>query len=204
VRVANGQYAFGNLSGLGPTFALHLEKQLGLAFYRENLGRSRNQGVELLLRHTTNRFMWLVAYTLSSAERYDTGMGMGMSWRPFELDQRHNLNVAFSTIAGKWRLGSRVHIVSGMPYSPTIGQNLDGSAITDPYAGQLPTFFQLDLRADRMWQRCWGQIDLYFDIQNVTNRTNVEGREPNAFNTGDDDINGLPLMPFIGVEFVPQ
>jgi hypothetical protein len=55
-----------------------------------------------------------------------------------------------------------------------------------------------------MWERCWGTIDLYFDIQNVTNRRNIEGREPNDFNTGDDDIRGLPIMPFIGVEFIPR
>jgi hypothetical protein len=91
-----------------------------------------------------------------------------------------------------------------MPYSPTIGSDAAGDPMVDPYAGRLPMFVRFDVRADRMWPRCWGTIDLYFDIQNATNRDNVEGREPNDFLTGDDDIRGLPIVPFIGVEFIPN
>jgi hypothetical protein len=202
IRVDDDRMDFSRLSGLGPTFSLLLEKQLGLAFYRENQGRARNVGAEVLLRRTTKNWMWLVAYTLASAERNDGPGGIG--WRPFELDQRHNLNVAGSTLLGAWRVGARVQVVSGMPYSPTIGTGGDGAPLLDPYAADLPAYFRLDLRADRMWERCWGTIDLYFDIQNATNRDNIEGREPNDFNTGDDDIRGLPIMPFIGVEFIPR
>jgi hypothetical protein len=50
-------------------------------------------------------------------------------------------------------------------------------------------------------------VNLYFDIQNVTNRRNVEGRDfvvndehPTG---GDEDIPGLPIVPFIGLEFIP-
>jgi hypothetical protein len=211
VRHDDEQMDFAKLSGLGPTFSLLLEKQLGLAFYRENLGRGRNMGAELLLRRTTKKWMWLIAYTLAKAERNDGPVvspqrsdGTPIGWRPFELDQRHNLNVAGSTLLGKWRVGARIHLVSGMPYSPTIGVNGDGEPQLEPYGARLPAFFQLDVRADRIWERCWGMIDLYFDIQNITNRRNVEGREPNDFLTGDDDIRGLPIMPFIGVEFIPK
>lgn len=203
VRIENNMLDFTSLGGLGPTFSLLLEKQLGLAFYRENIGRARNAGAELLLRRTTERWTGLVAYTLSSAQRHD-GPGSPFGWRPFELEQRHNLNVAGSMLLGDWRLGARVQVVSGMPYSPTIGGTPDNDPIFEPYAGRLPTFLQFDFRADRLWQRCWGTIDLYFDIQNATNRRNVEGREPDDFLTGDDDIRGLPIMPFIGVEFIPS
>jgi len=51
-------------------------------------------------------------------------------------------------------------------------------------------------------------VNLYFDIQNATNRRNVEGRDftydtehPNGF---DEDVPGLPILPFIGVEFLPR
>ena len=59
-----------------------------------------------------------------------------------------------------------------------------------------------------MWHRCWGDVNLYFDIQNVTNRRNVEGREFVSTDEHQDgidrDIPGLPIVPFIGVEFVPN
>ena len=62
---------------------------------------------------------------------------------------------------------------------------------------------RLDLRADRRWHRCWGDINLYFDVQNALNYDNVEGREFDFDANGDTDIPGLPIIPFIGVEFLP-
>ena len=41
----------------------------------------------------------------------------------------------------------------------------------------------------------------FIDIQNATNRANVEARDFNG--ETETDINGLPLIPFIGVEFLP-
>ncbi len=194
-----------NLGGLGPTFELLLEKQLGFSDYRENIGRARQLGFELLVKRSTPRWFFMLAYTLSWSQRVDDPRDR-RGWRPFELDQRHNLNVAGSLKLQKWRLGARVQLVSGNPYSPTI--NFSEIPVQDPFAGRLPVFFHLDLRADRRWERDWGEIDLFFDIVNVTNRRNVEGRDyviDNAHPLGyDQDIPGLPILPFIGVEFVPN
>jgi hypothetical protein len=79
---------------------------------------------------------------------------------------------------------------------------------------RLPTFWQLDVRIDRMWKRRWGSISLFFDIQNITNHRNVEYRDsfpdfdpanPNAPQVYRyEDVRGLPILPYIGVEFVPR
>jgi hypothetical protein len=194
-----------NTGGLGPTFELLLEKQLGFSSYRENLGRARLVGVEALLKGSIDRWFFLLAYTLSWSQRTDDP-AQGRGWRPFELDQRHNLNAAVSYRLAHWRLGARVQLVTGNPYSPTP----PGSEIPEPipFGGRLPTFFHLDLRADHRWQRCWGDVNLYIDIQNVTNRRNVEGREFGYSDKhpggADEDIPGLPIVPFIGVEFIPE
>jgi hypothetical protein len=203
---------FSNLGTLGPTFAQLLEKQLGLAFYRENIGRSRNYGVELLLKHYSKDWFGLVSYTISRATRTDdprqwlvtnqeTDPNRLHGPRPFDLDQRHNLNIAGSTVLGNWRLGGRIQYVSGAPYSPMM--RFGDQLVIQPYAGRLPDFFQLDVRADRIWKRCWGTIDLYFDIQNLTNRRNIEGRDIDEFGA-ETDVPGLPILPFIGVEFIPD
>lgn len=192
------QMDFDNLGSLGPTFAELLEKQLGLAFYRENIGRAKNYGLELLAKRVTKDWFWLISYTLSQAQRTDDPEA-GRGWRPFELDQRHNFNIAASTALTNWRIGARAQVVSGVPYSPRIDP-MTGQA-AEPYSGQLPMFFQLDFRADRLWRKCWGTIDLYFDIQNVTNRRNVEGRDVDELGM-ETDIRGLPILPFIGVEFI--
>ena len=189
-----------NLGGLGPTFQLLLEKQLGFSSYRENLGRARLAGLELLVKGTIGRWFLLLAYTLSWSQRTDDPRS-GLGWRPFELDQRHNLNVAASYRLTKWRFGARVQLVSGNPYSPTVVDELGRRQI--PFGGTLPVFFQLDVRVDRTWHRTWGDFDLFFDIQNVTNRKNVEGRNFSSEKMRDEDVEGLPILPFIGVEFIP-
>jgi hypothetical protein len=195
---------FENLGSLGPTFAQLLEKQLGLSFYRVNEGRARNMGLEVLFKRSTKRWFGLVSYTLSRAQRTElTGASQqARVWRPFDLDQRHNLNLAGSVALTSWRLGARVQAVSGTPYSPVVRVGME-KQIVDPWSARLPVFFQLDLRADRIWKRCWGTINLYFDIQNATNRRNVEGRDVDDFGL-PSDIRGLPLLPFIGVELIPD
>jgi hypothetical protein len=193
-----------NTGGLGPTFQLLLEKQLGFSSYRNNLGRARLAGIETLVKGNIDRWFFLFAYTLSWSQRTDDP-AQGVGWRPFELDQRHNLNAAASYRLTKWRFGARVQLVSGNPYSPTPAGADNPQPI--PFGGRLPMFFHLDLRADRRWHRCWGDVNLYFDIQNVTNRRNVEGRDFSYSEEhpggADEDIPGLPIVPFIGVEFIP-
>jgi len=127
-----------------------------------------------------------------------------VGWRSFELDQTHNLNVVASRAVGKWRFGARVQLVSGTPYTP----NDTPLGPASPFSESLPGFFQLDVRADRRWARCWGDIALYIDIQNATNTRNIEGRQrvtPDfEHQNGYKDLPGLPIAPFIGVEFVPK
>jgi len=212
VRVRNprpgGESPEPNLGGLGATFELLLEKQLGFAIYRENLGRARSGGAEVLIKRNVGSWFTMLSYTLSISERTDDPRAIdiartGTPWRPFELDQRHNLQLAVSKKLTNWRVGARLQVVSGNPYSPSTYDTVLGDIVQDPWAGNLPTFVSLDLRADRRWHRCWGDINLYIDIQNATNRSNVEGRELSFELFADEDIPGLPIIPFIGVEFLP-
>ena len=203
-----------NYGGLGPTFELLLEKQLGFPIYRGNVGRARSYGLEVLLKRNVGKLFMMLSYTLSRSERTDDPHGTldpmrgtirpSLGWRPFELDQTHNLNLAVAYQLTNWHLGARVQIVSGNPYSPTTIDLVTGQPTQQPWAGNLPMFLSLDLRADRRWHRCWGDINFFVDIQNATNNANVEGREfdSNAFT--DKDIPGLPIIPFIGVEFIPR
>jgi len=194
-----------NLGGLGPTFELLLEKQLGFAVYRENLGRARSYGLEVLLKRNVGRLFSLLSYTLAKSERTDDPRVL-LGWRAFELDQRHNLQLAGSVAFTKWRLGARLQLVTGNPYTE---ERLVGDSIVSgaPFGSRLPVFFSVDLRADRTWHRCWGDIVFYIDVQNATNRRNVEARELGFDDfTGEpqqEDLRGLPIIPFLGVEFRP-
>lgn len=212
VRALDSTGEFKELGGLGPTFELLLEKQLGLAFYRTNQGRARDRGVELLVRRTTKQWLWMLSYTLAKAERDEPELIAtskypmpDRGYHPFELDQRHNLNIVISRKFQNWRFGGRIQLVSGLPYTPIATPTNPNPPL---YADTLPLFFQLDLRADRTWLRPWGTINFYADIQNATWYPNVEARETVAVDgmhpNGYNDLPGLPIAPFIGVEFVPK
>jgi hypothetical protein len=180
--------------GLGPTLELLLESQLGLASYRENIGRARDMGIELSAKRTAGRWFGMLSYTLARARRTDAFR----AWRPFELDQRHNLQLIGSTLFGhdRWRAGARLQIVSGDPYTPS-------AAFAAPYSANLPLYASLDIRVDRTWHRSWGDLTAFVDLHNVTNRANVEARGPDPMTGRDVDTYGLPILPFLGVELVP-
>lgn len=185
-----------NLGGLGPTFELLLEKQLGFSSYRIGVGRMRAYGIELAARRRVGRWFALLSYTLARSERTDDPRA-GRGWRPFELDQRHNLQAVGAVQLGRWQLGARLQLVSGNPYTA------DPRA---PWQANLPLFAAVDLRVDRRWHRCWGDIVAYVDVHNALDRRNIEGRDLETNGDGTrriEDIRGLPLVPFVGVEFQP-
>ena len=205
VRVPNGRAGDDyepDLGGLGPTFDLLLERQLGFSFYRIDVGRARAIGAEAMMKYARGRWTALVPYTLSWSERTDDPAMTTYLWRPFELDQRHDLNAVGSVELGSWRVGTRVQAVSGNPYSPTT--IVGGVPVQQPWAGTLPAFFQLDLRVDRVWKRAWGDVDFYVDVQNATNRANVEARQFDMASMLDVDTDGLPIIPFVGVQLVTK
>jgi hypothetical protein len=225
IRTDSAAQDFNDLGGLGPTFELLLEKQLGLAFHRVDEGRAIDKGVELLVKRQTPTWFAMLSYTLSVARRTDPyvtacwavqcpgatltppagNLPLIDPWRPFELDQTHNLNLIGSRKVGAWRLGARLQLVSGTPYTPRVIT----TALPPPlYSENLPLFYQIDLRADRKWPQCWGDVNLYIDIQNATYHRNIEGRQATTdyanYPTGYKDLAGLPIAPFIGLEFIPK
>lgn len=205
-----------DVAGLGPTLDLLVDKQLGLPQNESNLGRGESYGIELLAKRHVGRWFALLSYTLAKANvtGYLDPLSNQLSWHPFDLDERHNFNLAGSVALGAWVLGARIQLTSGNPYNRTTCGPLlpDGESFqceSHPYGARLPWFFSLDLRADRMWLTRWGDLHFYVDLQNATNRANVESREFNSSLGGpnsspDEDITGLPILPYIGVRLVPR
>ena len=109
---------------------------------------------------------------------------------------------------------SRLTVVSGNPLSfVPVGTPYDPEATEEPpkVLQRLPLFWQLDIRVDRTWTSEWGNISLFFDIQNITNHRNVEYRDTYLDGSSadpdhyiNDDVTGLPILPYIGVEFAPR
>ncbi len=124
------------------------------------------------------------------------------------LDQPHSLTMLGTTALGdSWRLGGRFRYTTGNPFTPVARAVMTGSqyvAIDGPLLSErLPAFLQLDLRIDHAWRRPWGVLDLYIDVQNVTNRENPEGVTYNKDYSQRSYTTGLPVFPAIGLEYIP-
>lgn len=154
-------------------------------------GRGRARGVDLVARLDRGRWYGLLSYTYSSTERRESLRYATPSWKPYILDQPHNLSAALSARVGWWRFGARFRYVSGgpMPY--------EGFMLPE----RLPDYVDLSVRVERGWHRGWGEIHAFVDVQNATNKKNVE--DIVSMRTGPKEIVGLPILPFVGLEYRP-
>jgi hypothetical protein len=185
------------------------EEQFGRYAYQASRGRGRTYGIETLIRRRTGWLQGWIAYTYARSFRHGDPWS-AETYIPYVLDQPHVLTaLATVPLGATWRVGARFRYASGNPITPTLGAYFD----TDPQAfvpisgrvlsDRLPAFIQLDVRVDKLWRRSWGNLKLFLDIQNVTNRINPEGVSYNFDYSQRSYTRGLPIFPSIGLEYAP-
>ncbi len=177
-----------------------------------NEGTGRSYGAELLLRYDPDgRFFGWLAYSLSRTERDQSVIGGGMGGGGDAFDQPHNVIALGSLeLPEVWEglsFGFRLRYATGNPYRRSTGgvYDADGDEYenlpTDLREERLPDFFQLDLRLDKKWSAETWTFTLYLDVQNVTNRENIEGTQYNYDFTEMAFVPGLPIFPSLGLRF---
>jgi len=191
-----------------------LEDQIGFYGHQANRGRQRSYGLELTTRYQGDRVQVIASYAWSRARR--SYLVPDRRWQPYGLDQPHRFHLVAATTAGRWNLGVRVSAVSGTPVRLyPAGTPIDEEHADPSHAPRmrLPTFWQIDVRADRGWKTSLGTLSLFFDVLNVTNHRNVEIRENDHDSNPDPaqpqrwrhaDTLGLPIIPTVGLELVPR
>ena len=175
-----------------------------------NGGTGKAYGTELLLRwNPGGRFFGWVAYSLSRSIRDQKVVGGTIMPAGDEFDQPNNV-VALGTldVPELWNglsAGFRVRYTTGNPFRRTVSAVYDADAdryqpIVEAAAGaRTPDFFQLDLRTDKRWTyRTW-MLSLYLEVQNVTNRKNVESVAYNFDYSQQGWMTGMPLFPSFGI-----
>jgi TonB family protein len=170
-------------------------------------GVGRSFGAQALLRQELAKgFFGWVTYSLIRSERRDHP---AQAWRLFDYDQTHVLAVLASYQFGHgWEGGARFRYTTGAPRTPVVGSFLVGNDEFDPIFGvhnsiRLPSFYQLDARFERAWVLRRAKLNIFLDVQNVTNRKNPEELVYNPQFTVKGTITGLPTLAIIGarVEF---
>ncbi len=170
------------------------------ALTQDGIGRSYG-GQVLLRQELVKGFFGWITYSLIRSERKDHP---DQAWRLFDYDQTHVLAVLASYQFGHgWEAGARFRYTTGAPRTPVIGSFLVGNAEYDPIFGdhnsiRLPAFYQVDARVERAWVFRRAKLNVFIDVQNVTNRKNPEEIIYNAQYTVRGYITGLPTLAVLG------
>ena len=170
-----------------------------------NFGTGTTYGAELLATMRSGPWFGWLSYSYSHSVRIDYP---GAAERTFEYDQPHNLNVALSWKKGKWQLGGRFELYSGLPYTPVIGAvfNSDTNFYTPingaPDSERAPLHTQLDLRIDHTWQLGSLALTFFIDVQNVYLNQSVASYSYNYDYSQQFAFKSLPIIPSIGVRGV--
>jgi TonB family protein len=176
------------------------------AFVQRGFGRA--YGGQVLLRHDlTDRLFGWVSYSFVRSERIDGGLG---SYRLFDFDQTHVLTVLASYDLGAgFEVGARFRYATGFPRTPVVDAVYDArSDIYQPVFGaknglRIPAYYAFDVRVTKRF-KLGGQaeLELYLDVQNVTDHRNPEEIVYNFDYSQRSYITGLPILPVMGAKLV--
>jgi TonB family protein len=174
---------------------------LANALVQDGIGRSF--GTQFLLRQQQiGPFFGWISYTISRSERKDHP---DVDWRLFDFDQTHVFTALGSFDLGLgFEIGARFRFATGFPRTPVDGafyDTLTGSY--QPLFGlhnsiRIPPFYALDGRVSKRFKMGKTELEVYLDVQNVTNHANPEEILYNPSYTQRGYITGLPILPVIG------
>lgn len=150
------------------------------------------EGFELTFSHTPNRaWTWYVNYSRSRAREEYLGKLRERPWA-----QQDSLKAGLRWQNQTWRLGVNATYRSGWPTTRLI--TTPPQLAPNTFASELPRFFSLDTHLSRLFAVPRGELEVYLDVMNLTNRDNIGGYDYPSPNTRDAKTL-LPLTPVLGV-----
>lgn len=169
-----------------------------------NAGVGHGTGLELFGRWANDERLLWASVSIARAIRQTRPT---LDPRPSEADQPVNVVlIASQAVSRRSRVGTRARLASGPPLTPILG----GAYVTDlqewvpitgdPWSGRAPTFFSLDVRFDHDVKYRRSDLELYAELQNVTNRRNVEIPAWSEDWAEFRPTYGLPIFPSFGLK----
>lgn len=181
--------------------------------------RGKAKGVEVLVsREGMGSLTWSAGYTLARTE-----LEVDEVWIPRTYDQTHTVNLfAIYRRGRKWQFSGSWHYHTGWPVTEQFLERYrepedggDGGAIIlrtygALQADRLPAYHRLDLRATRVFEFERSRLELFIDIFNVYDRSNLNGYDYYLPPPGEGPSITLrksgdelfPRLPTVGLRWV--
>jgi hypothetical protein len=172
-------------------------------FINDGIGRVYGMEASAQVQPVNARYSGILSYTLLNSERKDHPDSL---WRKFDYQQTHGLTLAALYVFNRgWDIGLAFRYFTGNPYTPITGRvlNTTDRSYRPIYgavnSGRNPAFNRFDLRIQKTWKARKHSTTLYLDVQNTLNHKNQEAFFYNFDFTQKAVVNGLPIIPAIGV-----
>lgn len=181
--------------------------------------RARMRGLELIVSYdATGAVSWTGSYALSHAEDRVEG-----TWAPRTLDQRHTVNLSGAwRVNPAWQISASWQYHTGWPYTEQMLEvvvtsseggdtvELNRRGFGQYNAHRLPPYHRLDLRVTRAVELRTSRLELFLDVFNAYDRTNLRGYEWYLQHVGGGHFvaareageEQLPIMPTLGFRWV--
>ncbi len=171
---------------------------------------SESYGLEIFVRGKAGqRVDWWASYAWSRVQDRIGGADV-----PRRIDQPHAVSFDVNYRAGKhWNLNLAWQYHTGWPITPLSAEleeddegELEAIAVLGAFnSTRLPDYHRLDLRASREWQTHRGVLGIFVEIQNLYDRQNVAGFDPDfEFEEGPDGQPVVILQREIWGRFLPS
>lgn len=143
---------------------------------------SRAEGVELLVRgRGGERLTWWLAYAYIESRLTLDGVDV-----PSTFDQPHAVTLDLGLrLARGWHLDAAWHLHSGWPTTPVVGLEVTEEPhgrleLGRLHSRRLAPYHRLDLRLYRRWPAGRSSFRVFLDVQNVYDRQNLAGFDPDV------------------------
>ncbi len=160
------------------------------------------RGLDLFVKHKTDRFTSWVSYSLSESKHQHPIIREGRDFNS-TFDQRHEINQVNLFKSGKWHFSSQFVYGSGRPYTPpggSIDVNEFGAILYDLdliNSARLPAYHRLDLSANYKIALKNYNLEAGVTLFNVYDRQNIRSRRFTLTEVYDEaeDVFTLEVVP---------
>ena len=169
-------------------------------------------GIDLMLeRHLSHKLNGWVALSFSKTQRFDPKTKNNLF---FQYDKPVIFKAAWNyQFNQQWRAGFKWQLASGHRYTPIVGiENQESSDRKVPVFGaqnskRYPMTHQLDFRVD--YSKSYNLIDweLYFEVLNLYNQSNITAYRFNSQSdilSAEEEIKDIPLHKDTGLGIIPS